>query len=161
VRFMISRLTTVLASAAVAGLVLVHAQTPPVAQTPPMQQTPPVQPTPPPPPGTVITAEATLAPPLPPCPSVAPGLADVGPMLDRIAAIVNQSVGSETQSVSLAQKAATSGAADAPVTMGTTGNVESAPMKVKGGASNKVSIERDKLDEIRAEVAQIRAILKR
>ena len=102
-RFITLRLTTVLATVAVAGLALVHAQAPPV---PPMQQTPPVQQTTPPPPGTVITTGVPLAPPLPPCPAVPPGLSDIGPMLDRITAIVNQSVGDESKAVSLAAKEA-------------------------------------------------------
>jgi len=34
-------------------------------------------------------------------------------------------------------------------------------MKVSGGTSNSVTIERDKLDEIRAEIEQIKTILKK
>ena len=47
------------------------------------------------------------------------------------------------------------------VAVATTGSVEPAPMKVSGGTSNTVSIERDKLDEIRAEIEQIKTILKK
>jgi hypothetical protein len=143
-RSITTRLTTMLGIAAVVGAALVHGQTP-VPQNPPVQQPPPVQQTPPLPPPSVITANAPLAPPVAPCPEVPPGLADVGPMLDRIQAIVSGLEGSEARSVAVA----------------TTGNGEPKPMKVSGGTSNAVTIERDKLDEIRAELEQIKTILKK
>jgi len=139
----ITRLASAFGVAAVAGVVLVHGQAPPV-QSPPAPQPPPVQQTTPPPPGSVITADMPLALPLPPCPEVPPGLADVGPMLDRIEAIVSSHEGNEVRSVAVA----------------TTGG-EPKPMKVSGGTSNSVTIERDKLDEIRAELEQIKTILKK
>jgi hypothetical protein len=73
---------------------------------------------------------------------------DVMALLNRIEEIVNQA---------LKATPATASAKPAPATpVGTTGT-----LTVNGAASNKVSIERDKLDEIRAEIQQLKVILKK
>ena len=71
---------------------------------------------------------------------------DVTALLNRIETIVNDALKS-TPATSSAKTAT-------PV--GTTGTIT-----VAGAASNKVTIDRDKLDEIRAEVQQLKVILKK
>ncbi len=155
-RLITLRLTTVLATVAVAGLALVHGQTPPVQQTPPAQQTAPMQPP------TVIGPAAAVVPPIPPCPSLPPGLSDVGPMLDHIVSVVDQALGSVSASMTAAQVATTGTAPGSMTSTGMMGtSAQPAPITVSGGTTNKVSIDRDKLDEIRVEVEQIKAILKK
>ena len=73
---------------------------------------------------------------------------DVFALLNRIEDIVNQALRDTPATASAKPGAAT------PV--GTSG-----PLTVSGAAGNKVTIERDKLDEIRAEVQQLKVILKK
>ena len=182
------RLTTTLVAVVVAGLVLVHGQTPvqaPWVQTPPaqqapapqppapqmptmmptMQSVPPAAPTPqtiPPAPGTV-TADAPLVPPLPLCPELPAGINDVGPMLDHIESLVNETIGKESASVAVARPTmgASDAAASATGATGTAGGSQPAPMTATGKTKTMVAIDRDKLDEIRAAADQINAILKK
>ena len=75
---------------------------------------------------------------------------DVLALLNRIEDIVNDAL-KKTPVTAYAKPTPSS---STPV--GTTGSVS-----IAGAASNKVTIERDKLDEIRAEVQQLKAILKK
>jgi len=74
---------------------------------------------------------------------------DAMALLNRIDDIVTQAL-KDTPATSSATPAAS------PAPVGTSG-----ASTVRGAASNKVSIERDKLDEIRAEIQQLKAILKK
>ncbi len=134
-RFMTRRLTTSFAALALAG-VTVLAQTPPVQhtvpQTPPVPQTSPAQPT--------ATAEVQPV----PCVSSLPGLSDAAAMLDHIESILNDAVGTTPVEALAKSKAPMAGA------VGTS-----------GATANKVEVDREKLDEIRAEIAQITVIVKR
>jgi len=133
-RFIPRRLTTTLAALALAGLT-VFAQTPAVPQTPP--QTPQAS-------QTLQTpqtpAAAAMVQPVP-CVSSLPGISDAPVMLSHIDDILNDAV----NKTPVVTKQMTAGA------VGTSG----------GGAVTKVAIDRDKLDEIRAEIAQLKAILKK
>jgi hypothetical protein len=168
VRLTTPRVPGVLAALAVAGLAavtIVHGQAPAAQQQPPVQQAPPAQPVPPaqqpPTMAPPVAAVDTPPPPVPvPCPSLPPGLSDVGPILDHISQSMNDALGNASTSVKAGQVATT--AASSPAPTGTMGTDALAPrMTVTGGSSNKVTIERDKLDQLRAEVEQVRTILKK
>ena len=126
------RLITTLA--VVAGMASAsRAQTPPVA-TPPALQAPLPVPAPATMPATIQTA---------PCPTLPPGLGDATAMLGHIEDVLNEALGRNPAAQAALQK-------DAPKTVGTS-----------GGASMLVGVERDKLDQIRAEIAQLKSILKK
>jgi hypothetical protein len=77
------------------------------------------------------------------CPSLPPGLSDAAAMLSHIEDVVNDALGKSPAAQAALQK-------DATKAVGTS-----------GGASMLVGIERDKLDQIRAEIAQLKSILKK
>jgi len=104
------------------------------AQTPPAQQTPPTQQTSPATPST-IAAGAPV-----PCVTAMPGLSDAQVMLSHIEDILNEA----RDKPGVLTKKATAGADG-----------------TSGGTTIKVGIDRDKFDEIRAEIAQIKSILKK
>jgi hypothetical protein len=88
--------------------------------------------------------------PVPPC--TADQLSnDVPALLTHIEDVVTEALKSTD-----ATDSARNGAHNNTTPVGTSGT-----MTVKGGTSNKVSIERDKLDEIRAEVQQLKVLLKK
>jgi hypothetical protein len=158
-----------LALAGVVAVTIVHGQTP--QQPPPVQQTPPtpqVSPAPPAPvqqpptvaPPPVAAVDTTPAPTPVPCPSLPPGLSDVGPILDHISQVVNDALGSPSSSVKVG-RVATSGTASAAPTDTTGTDTQPARMTVAGASTNKVTIERDKLDQVRAEIEQLKTILKK
>jgi len=93
-----------------------------------------MQPTSPAAPSTIATGAPV------PCVTAMPGLSDAQVMLSHIEDIINDALGKP----GLLTKQATAGA------VGTS-----------GGITIKVGIDRDKLDEIRAEIAQIKSILKK
>jgi hypothetical protein len=78
-----------------------------------------------------------------PCPSLPPGLSDATAMLGHIEDVLNEALGRSPAAQAALQK-------DAPKTVGTS-----------GGVSMLVGIERDKFDQIRAEIAQLKSILKK
>ena len=130
-------LTNTIVGPGTAGLGLVngtimHGQT----LTAPVQQ-PPTVATPP-----VATMDTAPVPMPAPCPSLPPGLSDIGPIVNHISDLVNQAIGDTSAAVKVAQVAPTSA-------------------RGAGGTTNKVTIERDKLDEIRAELELIKAIVKK
>ena len=127
---------TVTAGLGLVNGTIVHGQTLSVQQPPPVQQAPTVA-TPP-----VATMDAAPVPTPAPCPSLPPGLSDIGPMVNHISDLVNQAIGHASASVKVAQVATTSAGG-------------------AGGTTSKVTIERDKLDEIRAELELIKAIVKK
>jgi len=82
-----------------------------------------------------------------PCATAMPGLSDATVMLSHIEDVLNDALG-KTPAAEAALKKDAQKAAGTPV--GTT-----------GGTSMLVGIERDKLDQIRAEIDQIKVILKK
>ena len=78
-----------------------------------------------------------------PCPGLPPGLSDATAMLGHIEDVLNEALGRSPAAHAALQK-------DAPKTVGTS-----------GVTSMLVGIERDKLDQIRAEIAQLKSILKK
>jgi len=83
-----------------------------------------------------------------PCASLTPGLSDVAAMLRHIEDVVNEVLAKASAAELALQKKDATKAVGQPV--GTT-----------GGTSMLVGIERDKLDQIRAEIAQLKVILKK
>jgi hypothetical protein len=158
-----------LAFAGLAAITIVHGQTPTVQQ-PPAQQAPPqpVSPVPPAPvqqpptvaPPPVVAIDTAPAPAVVPCPTLPPGLNDVGPILDHISQVMNDALGNASSSVKVGQVATTGSANAAPTGM-MGSDTQPARMTVTGGSTNKVSIERDKLDQVRAEVEQLKTTLKK
>ena len=125
---------------AIAGAVVLALAGATLAAQPPVQQ-PPQQTTPP------QTAQPPCAQQPQPQP-VAQIPSDAPILLDRIATIVNEAL-QKTSSTKEALKSD-------PQPVGTTG-----ALAVTGAASARVSIDRDKLDEIRAEIEQLKVMLKR
>ena len=127
-----------LAIIAVAGLATVHTQT--STQQEPQTPAPQTQ-TPPP-----ITADMT--PPPAPCPETPAGLGDAGAMLDRISGVLSRMIG----------KSAYLKSSEKP-----TGSAPEQPGEIvsNGGTANRVSVDRAQLDELLAEVEQVRAIVKK
>jgi hypothetical protein len=77
-----------------------------------------------------------------------PGLSDAAAMLGHIEDVVNEAL-SKTPAAQLALQKK-----DAPKAVGK-------PVGTTGATSMLVGIERDKLDQIRAEIAQLKVILKK
>jgi hypothetical protein len=116
------------------------------AQTPPAQPTPPAlqMPSPAMPPTTIAqTTPAAVS-----CANLMPGLSDAAAMLGHIEDVVNEAL-SKTPAAQLALQKK-----DAPKAVGK-------PVGTTGATSMLVGIERDKLDQIRAEIAQLKVILKK
>jgi hypothetical protein len=104
-----------------------------LAQTPATPQPPPVVQ---PPPVMPTSAAAPSVPPVAqpvPCVAALPGISDAPVMLSHIEDILNDALGKTTINVK--------GTGDT--------------------ATTKIAIDRDKVDEIRAEIAQLKAILKK
>jgi hypothetical protein len=163
-----SRLTIAAAAAALLTLPLIAAAQPPATQPPPAQppvaqQPPPTQPAPPAQPPAPPATPDPAAPPQtaqPPAPAPAATGADSAQtqsssasanggalmLLDRISDIVDESLGQKA-----ASKTSDKGTQRAA---GTTG------VKVGKSGAGKVTIDRAALDEIKAEVDQLRVMLK-
>ena len=156
----------VLALAGLAAVTIVHGQTPTPQQPPPTQPASPAQPAPVQQPPTIapppVAAIDTTPAPVPiPCPALPPGFKDAGPILDHISQVMSEALGSASDSVKVGRVVATTGTAGAAPTGATGSDAQPPRMTVAGRSTNKVTIERGRLDQIRAEVEQLKTILKK
>jgi hypothetical protein len=163
-----ARLTMAVATAALLSLPLAASAQPPATQPPPAQppvtqQPPPTQPAPPAqppaPPAPDPTMPPTTQPPATPPPAGTTGESTQAPprtpatpsggaivLLDRISEIIDQSLGQKPASKSSRK--------------GTPGATGTSGVKVGKSAAGTVVVERAALDEIKAEIQQLKIMLK-